>query len=125
MEILKLKKNMRAIGDREFGKFLLRVGNGEEPTTKDDSILLPDEMVIKYENDEKSEAELISTIFPNLEENCHFCKYMTSRAILATRNDYVDKINERMIELFPGDSVHITTLMKQWMTRTTVTKKNS
>ena len=62
-------------------------------------------MVIKYENDEKSEAELIYAIFLNLEENCHSGEYMTSCAILATRNDYVDKINERMIELFPGESV--------------------
>ena len=105
IEILRLKKNMRSRGDQQFGKFLLRVGDGLEPTEADDLILLPQEMVIKYENDEKSEAALISAVFPNLKDNYSSGQYMTERAILATRNDYVDKINERMIQSFPGDSV--------------------
>ena len=41
MEILKLTRNMRAKLDDGFSKFLLRVGNGVEPTISDDLILLP------------------------------------------------------------------------------------
>ena len=52
MKILKLTRNMRARLDDGFNEFLLRVGNGVEPTISDDLILLPKEMVIQYENEE-------------------------------------------------------------------------
>ena len=41
MKILKLTRNMRARLDNGFSEFLLRVGNGVEPTISDDLILLP------------------------------------------------------------------------------------
>ena len=41
MEILKLIRNMRAKLDNCFSEFLLRVGNGVEPTISDDLIFLP------------------------------------------------------------------------------------
>jgi len=67
------------------------VGDGYEPANADDLILLPDEMVINYENEEKLEDHLITAIFPKLKDNSDSAEYMTNRAILATRNEYVDK----------------------------------
>ena len=63
MEILKLIRNMRAKLDDGFSEFLLREGNGVEPTISDDLILLPKKIVIQYENDEISDRKLIDTIF--------------------------------------------------------------
>ena len=40
-----------------------------------------------------------------LNENLSDPNYITSRAILSTRNEHVDKINMRMIEKFPGEEI--------------------
>ncbi|KAG8386163.1 hypothetical protein BUALT_Bualt03G0120500 [Buddleja alternifolia] len=104
MQLLTLTENMRAKSDPFFSQFLLRVGNGTEPTDEEGNINIPGDMVIKCdENDEDgSEQRLIDTIFPNLEYNAQSSTYMTNRAILASKNDYVDKLNERIIQSFPG-----------------------
>ena len=104
MHILSLTKNMRARTDPNFSNFLLRVGNGDEQLDSDGMISLPDEMVIKWDNDEASEHNLINAIFPALQENARSAKYMTERAILATTNEHVDKLNEKLITVFPGPS---------------------
>ena len=43
---------------------------------------------------------LIDHVFPALDQNMDNTNYMTSRAILSTKNDNVDGINMRMIERF-------------------------
>ena len=63
MKILKLTRNMRARLDDGFNGFLLRIGNGVEPTISDDLILLPKEMTIQYENDEISYRKLLTPFF--------------------------------------------------------------
>ncbi|XP_059669340.1 uncharacterized protein LOC132314497 [Cornus florida] len=100
----RLEKNMRARNDQSFTEFLLRVGNGEELTLLDNMIQLPKEIVINSIIEENSENALIDAIFPYLQENSHLAEYITNRAILATRNDFVDKINGQLIERFPGES---------------------
>ncbi|XP_020243523.1 uncharacterized protein LOC109821777 [Asparagus officinalis] len=104
MEKLSLTINMRVRTDQVFGEFLLRVGNGEEPTIDENLILLPHEMVVEYDNDENSEKNLIDAIFPSLQSNSSSAEYMTQRAILSTRNEYVDGLNEKLIALFPGEA---------------------
>ncbi|KAL3531638.1 hypothetical protein ACH5RR_005159 [Cinchona calisaya] len=106
MERLSLSRNMRARTDTRFSEFLLRVGCGEEPINDEGNIELPNKMVIKYDDDDDdaSENRLIDTIFPSLQENASSTKYMTSRAILATTNEYVDKLNENIISYFPGEA---------------------
>ncbi|ONM60906.1 hypothetical protein ZEAMMB73_Zm00001d022522 [Zea mays] len=46
---------------------------------------------------------LIDFAFPNLNENMSDSTYITSRAILSTRNDWVDMINVKMIDRFQGE----------------------
>ncbi|XP_020254142.1 ATP-dependent DNA helicase PIF1-like [Asparagus officinalis] len=103
MEKLKLSKNMRAITDSTFSEFLLRVGNGNEPTVADDLIALPTSILIKNQSDDLPEDCLINAIFPSLDENFKFIDYMKDRAILATKNEYVDMLNDRIIKQFPGE----------------------
>ncbi|XP_075075244.1 uncharacterized protein LOC142162661 [Nicotiana tabacum] len=42
--------------------------------------------------------------FPSLDKNASCYKYMTERAILASRNEYVDQLNKMLISKFPGES---------------------
>ncbi|XP_047258774.1 uncharacterized protein LOC124890973, partial [Capsicum annuum] len=47
MERIKLTRNMRARTDPSFSEFLLHIDNGEEPTIRDDLVLLPKQLVIQ------------------------------------------------------------------------------
>ncbi|GAA0142741.1 hypothetical protein LIER_03571 [Lithospermum erythrorhizon] len=62
-------------------------------------------MVVEYDNDEASEQRLMNAIYPSLHINGHLSDYMNSRAILAPKNEHVDKLNAMLIEKFRGDEV--------------------
>ncbi|XP_075096594.1 uncharacterized protein LOC107773715 [Nicotiana tabacum] len=104
MEKIQLTRNMRARTDPAFSDFLLRVGNGEEHTIKDDLVLLLEQLVIKSNGNISGEDRLISEIYPSLNENGSCAKYMTERTILASRNEYIDQLNEMLIVNFSGES---------------------
>ncbi|XP_075492481.1 uncharacterized protein LOC142530533 [Primulina tabacum] len=105
---LTLSENMRARSDPLFSDFLLRVGNGTECSDADGNIKIPDDMIIKYDDDydddDSSEQKLIDHIVPNIEKNFQSADYMTNRAILASKNEYVDKLNDKIIQSFPGET---------------------
>jgi ATP-dependent DNA helicase PIF1 len=95
---------------KNFVKYLLQIGEGREFIHTDigeDVVKLPDDMMII--NDEKPEL-LISTVFDNLknkfsnENDKDYLNYIKDRAILTTKNEDVDKINEQIIDIFPGDA---------------------
>ncbi|TVU14363.1 hypothetical protein EJB05_37826, partial [Eragrostis curvula] len=100
---IRLTQNMRAQSDPLFSQYLLRVGDGVEESVGDDYIRLPEEIVIEYD-EEKGIDKLVEDIFPNLLANVSDAAYMSSRAILSTKNEYVDQLNSKMIETFPGPS---------------------
>ncbi|XP_050222840.1 uncharacterized protein LOC126672935 [Mercurialis annua] len=91
MEKLKLSTNMRARSDLSFSQFLLRVGNREEPTTEEDNIRLPNEMIIPYNAKEDSETALINAVFSNLKENSSSPEYMMNKAVDDTNNYYQEE----------------------------------
>nr|XP_015624412.1 uncharacterized protein LOC107279989 [Oryza sativa Japonica Group] len=103
---IRLSRNMRAQSDLWFSEYLLRIRNGTENTIRDDYVRLPDEIVIAYGDSEDSVHELINHVFPSLEDekNASSASYMSTRAILSTKNDYVDKLNADMIDRFPGQA---------------------
>jgi ATP-dependent DNA helicase PIF1 len=75
------------------------------PNIGEDIIKLHDEMVL---NDDKIES-LITKIFVNLkttydENNEDYINYIRDRAILTTKNEEVDNINEQIINIFPGEA---------------------
>ena len=43
-------------------------------------------------------------VFPLLKDHAYSVEYITDRAILATTNDNVDMLNEKLIEIFPRES---------------------
>ncbi|AQK59598.1 hypothetical protein ZEAMMB73_Zm00001d053542 [Zea mays] len=103
MSHLKLVSNMRAKNDPWFVEYLLRVGGGTEDTNSDGDICLPDEVCVPYSGSDSDLDNLIDFVFPNLNENMSDSTYITSRAILSTRNDWVDMINAKMIDRFQGE----------------------
>ncbi|AQK68964.1 hypothetical protein ZEAMMB73_Zm00001d015454 [Zea mays] len=100
---LKLVQNMRAQSDPWFAEYLLHVGGGTEEANNDGDVRLPDEVCVPYTGNDRDLDRLIDDIYPNLNENMSNTSYITSRAILSTRNDWVDMINMRMINRFQGE----------------------
>ncbi|PWZ16906.1 Thymidylate kinase [Zea mays] len=103
MSHLKLVTNMRAKNDPWFAEYLLRVGGGTEDTNTDGDIRLPDEVCVPYSGSDNDLDNLIDFVFPNLNKNMSDSTYITSRAILSTRNEWVDMINVKMIDRFQGE----------------------
>jgi hypothetical protein len=102
---LKLVRNMRAKSDPWFSDYLLRIGEGSEEANNDDEILLPDDICIPHTGKDSDLDTLINCIFPALNANMLDKSYITSRAILSPRNDWVDMINMKMISHFQGDEM--------------------
>ncbi|XP_021808472.1 uncharacterized protein LOC110752178 [Prunus avium] len=102
VKILKLRQNMRSRNDQQFSQFLLRVGDGEEPVVGDGMIRVPECMVMPWEN-ELSINEFIYQVFPNLEDHINDASYMVERAVITPTNEDVDMLNEKMINMFPGE----------------------
>uniref|UniRef100_A0A8I6XC41 ATP-dependent DNA helicase n=1 Tax=Hordeum vulgare subsp. vulgare TaxID=112509 RepID=A0A8I6XC41_HORVV len=103
MRQLRLITNMRVHNDPWFADYLLRVGNGTKETDEEGSIRLPQDICVPPTGDGVDLEKLIDHVFPALDHNMSDPNYMTSRAILSTKNDNIDKINTRMIERFQGE----------------------
>ncbi|KAI5419734.1 hypothetical protein KIW84_043772 [Lathyrus oleraceus] len=101
-KILPLRHNMGSLHDQEFAEFLIRIGDGVEPTKLDDMVRLPLHIAIPWEG-EHSIQVLIQHIFPNLELHGWDAPYMVQRVILTPTNDDVQKLNDMIIDQFPGE----------------------
>jgi ATP-dependent DNA helicase PIF1 len=95
---------MRAQSDPRISDYLLRIGNGTEDMFTGDYVHLPKDIVIEY-HDEYSIDHLIDYVFSDLNRNACSTQYMRERGILCIRNTYVDEINARMIDRFPGKAM--------------------
>ncbi|KAG5604789.1 hypothetical protein H5410_026281 [Solanum commersonii] len=104
MEKIKLSTNMRARADTTFSDFLLRIGNGEETTIHDNLIALSKQMTVQLSQDSNPEESLVTKIFSSLQQNYRSADYITERAILASRNEFVNNPNEMMIGKFPRET---------------------
>ncbi|KAM3292766.1 hypothetical protein ACQJBY_036439 [Aegilops geniculata] len=106
MHLLKLVRNMRAQNDTWFAEYLLRIGNGTEEMNDDGEILLPTSICVANKTDDNGLDRLIDRIYQT--GNASLIKdprSITSRVILSTRNDCVDKINLKMIDRFQGEEM--------------------
>uniref|UniRef100_A0A453LRL1 ATP-dependent DNA helicase n=1 Tax=Aegilops tauschii subsp. strangulata TaxID=200361 RepID=A0A453LRL1_AEGTS len=98
-----VRRDMRAQSDPWFSDFLLRIGDGTEESIGQDYVRLPDEIVVPYIDPKHSVSKLINDIFPSLGQNGISPSYISTRAILSTKNEYVDELNEKLIDRFPGE----------------------
>ncbi|KAF1858687.1 hypothetical protein Lal_00044720 [Lupinus albus] len=63
--VLHLRQNMRSLQDHKFDEYLMRIGDGVEPTICDDLVKISQHMTINWEGDD-SMQQLIQEIFSNL-----------------------------------------------------------
>nr|GEU46490.1 hypothetical protein [Tanacetum cinerariifolium] len=85
-----------------FG-FYLRVENGDEEVVDENYIRIPDDMTIPYNDMARSKEELINAIIPSLQVNGNSSDFIISRAILSTKNEHVDELNNELIDRFRED----------------------
>ena len=105
MRHLKLVHNMRAKSDSQFAEYLLHFGRGSEETNGNDKIHLSHDICVPHTGEDSDLDTLIDGTFPNLNINMSSKDYITSRAILFMRNEWVDMINMKMIGRFYGDEM--------------------
>lgn len=87
---------------RLFGEFLLRVGDGKEPTLPDVEggyIRLPDDVV----EPSGTLKGLIDWVYRDLSANYTDPSYFAKHAILTLKNLDVDSINDIVMQAFPGE----------------------
>ncbi|KAK9148526.1 hypothetical protein Scep_007283 [Stephania cephalantha] len=105
LEKIKLVENMRARLDPKFSKFILRVGNGTEDELPGNMISIPSNITLPYVDEQNSLEKLITAVYPNLNKYTAEIDAMSSRAILTTKNEFVDEVNSLLIQRFPGEVV--------------------
>ncbi|XP_025664775.1 uncharacterized protein [Arachis hypogaea] len=101
-KILQLQQNMRSLNDRDFGEYLMCIGDGIEPTICKDLVQIEAHMAIPWEG-EASLHKLINETFPNLQSHGWDASYMVERAILTPKNHDVQQLNYIVINQFSGD----------------------
>ncbi|KAL7609638.1 uncharacterized protein LOC111912306 [Lactuca sativa] len=89
----------------DFAKWLLDIGEGKLGGFNDGKAIIdiPDDLLINDPNDHI--GSLIEFVYPSILEGCNIPEYFQERAILAPKNEVVGKINDRLLEFFPGDEV--------------------
>ncbi|KAG7946157.1 hypothetical protein I3843_14G024500, partial [Carya illinoinensis] len=98
-----LTENMRARLDPTFSEYVLGLGNGMPPITVDETIKIPDGMLVPYEDDCTFLDHLINAVFHDIHEYSINISAVMNRAILTPKNSYVDEINALLIHRFPGE----------------------
>ncbi|XP_071739185.1 uncharacterized protein [Rutidosis leptorrhynchoides] len=114
IKILKLTINMRLqsgcnteeVADmKAFANWILDVGNGTVGGENDGEveIIIPNEFLIKQTDDPIT--SIVDSTYPNLINNLYEPAYFQERAILAPTHEHVDKINDRLLQLMPGEEM--------------------
>ena len=78
---------MQAKSDTWFAYYLLHIGGETNEVNSDGDVHLSDDICMPYTGDGKDLDRLIECIFSRLNENMAIQEYITSRAILSTRNE--------------------------------------
>jgi hypothetical protein len=105
MHQLKLVRNMRVQNDPWFAEYLLCIGNGTEETNDNRQICLPKNICVQHIPNDNGLDRLINNVYQTDNAFLQDSTYVTSRAILSTRNDCVDIINLKMIEHLQGEEM--------------------
>jgi len=111
-EVLTLTKNMRVLSGASesdieerklFSDWVLRVGDGTtgEINDVDISVEIPSDLLIPSSGNPI--ASIVESTYPNLLGNIGITKYFQSRAILAPKNTIVDRVNDYVLDLIPGE----------------------
>lgn len=115
VQVLTLTKNMRLQGGSNeqeknnianFLEWLLKIGEGtvSEPNDGYADICFPDDLLIKDFHDPI--VAIVNSTYSDFSNNYEDISYLKSRAILASTLEVVDKINDHVLALMPGTSIH-------------------
>lgn len=112
MQIISSKINMRLIDKsidpleeiktREFGKWVLNIGEGKIPTriVYENEECHPgyirDDIRIKLSDDPI--LNIIQSMYPNIDKNCMRDKYLRDRSILTRTNDWANEVTSRILD---------------------------
>ncbi|XP_076911125.1 uncharacterized protein LOC143568997 [Bidens hawaiensis] len=90
---------------KKFSKWLLDIGKGKVggPNEGTAKIEIPDDLLIEQCDDPI--IKLIQFVYPDILNSSQDPTYFQQRGLLAPTNDVVHEINDRLLELFPGDPV--------------------
>ena len=104
---LTVNMRVRDAADRDFAEYLLRIGDGREPTvaheTVTDLIRIPASMVLSADvSGEELVTQLLHRVYPDLAANWSNPNYIIERAVLAPKNTDVNVINKLATAMFPG-----------------------
>ena len=115
-EVLKLTKNMCMLQEglqsttvaeiQEFSDWIVQIGDGklQEPNDGLVEIEIPREFLISEFNDPIQ--AIVFVIYPNLIQKHTDESYLQCRAILTSRIETVNEINQYMLSLIPGISIY-------------------
>ncbi|KAF5185695.1 hypothetical protein FRX31_024718 [Thalictrum thalictroides] len=93
---------------KEFGEWVLKLGEGKLPTTSVDEydeqswIKIPEDLLI--ENSGDSVNQIIEAIYPNVSTRFGEPNYLKDRCILTPTNDCVDAVNKEVLSRIPTSS---------------------
>ncbi|XP_031112102.1 uncharacterized protein LOC116016078 [Ipomoea triloba] len=100
---LRLEENMRAKLDPGFSAYLMRIGNGIEPTLFGNKIKIPSSFLLQCQ--QKSSIDvLFKAVYPDMNNFINDPYSLMTRALLTSKNEFVDDINSTLIDKFPGVS---------------------
>ncbi|KAG5617641.1 hypothetical protein H5410_017465 [Solanum commersonii] len=78
----------------------MRIGDGKEKTNDHGKIEIPHSLIIPFTSEKESLNLLFRNTYPDLYTCCTKTSFITSCAILATKNDFVEEINDKLISQF-------------------------
>ncbi|KAF7809101.1 uncharacterized protein G2W53_035844 [Senna tora] len=111
-QVLTLTRNMRLHSTdpshdqqelKNFSEWILKVGEGKicEPNDGEAEIEIPEDLLIKDFTDPLE--SIVSNTYPELMQKFNDPTYLKDRAILAPTLDAVEKINEYILSIIPGE----------------------
>lgn len=110
--VLRLTANMRlsvngGTGDveaiRQFADWILKIGDGRIGESDDGQadVEIPQDIVMQNSSDHI--GDIVSVIYPDLLQNMSRLEFFEHRAILAPTLEVVDRVNDYVMSLIPGD----------------------
>ncbi|KAL8168158.1 hypothetical protein V2J09_009657 [Rumex salicifolius] len=89
---------------KEFSQWLLSIGDGTIGYDNDGEahIEIPNELLMKHHDLDLVHA-VVKSIYPSILDNHVDPKYFKERAVLAPTHEEVDKVNDCILSLLPGD----------------------
>jgi len=103
MKLLNGASDVEVDARRIFSEWVISIGDGRigEDNEVDKTIVVPSDLLIKSAGDPL--ASIVQSTYPILLESMNDITYFQNRAILTTKNSIVEKINEYMLDMVPGE----------------------